>query len=118
MVERLADGVRTRVGERGARLSGGERQRIALAHAFLKDAPILILDEPSSNLDPIVEGRVMTAVADLARGRTTLTIAHRLASITRADRVVVLDQGEIVQSGASGALSLIDGPFSRMLQAA
>jgi ABC-type multidrug transport system fused ATPase/permease subunit len=103
-VERLPDGYDTLVDERGGNLSGGQRQRLALARAFLRDAPILVLDEPTTGLDAASEALVLEAVERLARGRTTLTIAHRLATIERADLVVVLERGRIVDEGTHAAL--------------
>ena len=90
-------GYDTRVGEAGARLSGGERQRIAIARAFLKDAPILLLDEPTSALDAESEAQVRAALARLMSGRATLIIAHRLATVRNADRIYVLDEGRVVE---------------------
>ena len=98
-VRRLPQGYDTLVGERGATLSGGEKQRIAIARALLKDAPILVLDEPTSALDVETESLLMEALARLSRGRTTIIIAHRLSTVRRADRVVVLDAGRIVEEG-------------------
>jgi ATP-binding cassette, subfamily B, bacterial MsbA len=95
----LPQGLDTRVGERGALLSGGQRQRIAIARALLKDAPVLILDEATSALDTESERRIQAALAHLMRGRTTLVIAHRLSTIEKADRIVVLRDGEIVETG-------------------
>ena len=95
----LPDGYDTVVGERGAKLSGGQRQRLALARAFLKNAPILVLDEATSNLDSENERLIKAAVARLMTGRTTLVIAHRLSTILSADRVVMIDQGQVVASG-------------------
>jgi ATP-binding cassette, subfamily B, bacterial len=96
---RLPHGYETLVGERGAGLSGGERQRISVARAFLKDAPILILDEPTSSIDSATEDVILDALDRLAVGRTTFTIAHRLSTIRDADLIVVLDQGQIVERG-------------------
>ena len=99
-IRRLPKGYETGIGERGARLSGGEAQRIAIARAFLKDAPLLVLDEPTSSLDPESEKVVRRAVERLAEGRTTLIIAHRLNTIYKADRIAVLDAGRIESVGA------------------
>jgi ATP-binding cassette subfamily B protein/subfamily B ATP-binding cassette protein MsbA len=98
-VRSLPDGYDTAVGERGVRLSGGQRQRLSIARAFLKDAPILILDEPTSNLDATTEQQVFESLDRLARGRTTLVISHRLATVQRADRIVVLADGRVVEQG-------------------
>ena len=89
------------VGERGATLSGGEKQRLSIARALLKDAPILILDEPTSALDARTEGLLLDALDRLMRGRTTFVIAHRLSTIRHADRILVLDHGEIVEHAAA-----------------
>jgi ABC-type multidrug transport system fused ATPase/permease subunit len=92
----LPDGVRTVIGERGVGLSAGERQRIALARAFVRDAPLLLLDEPTANLDGQTELEVLEAVRRLARGRTALVVAHREALLTLADRVVAFDRAEVL----------------------
>lgn len=99
-IVRLPQGYETTVGERGTELSGGQRQRLAIARAFLKDAPVLILDEATSNLDTESERHVQAALADLRRGRTTLVIAHRLSSIEDADRIAVIDSGRLVDVGS------------------
>ena len=98
-IESLPDGLQTLVGERGVRLSGGQKQRIAMARAFLKDAPILVLDESTSNLDALSEQQVYEALERLMEKRTTITIAHRISTIVRADKIVVMDRGRIVQEG-------------------
>lgn len=94
-IAELPDGLETEIGERGARLSGGQAQRLALARAFLKDAPLLILDEPTSSLDPALEAQLEASFRELTRGRTVLVIAHRLATIRQADQVIVLDTGKV-----------------------
>ncbi len=98
-IEQLPKGLDTRVGERGAMLSGGQRQRLAIARALLKDAPILILDEATSALDTRSEQLIQEALERLKRGRTTLVVAHRLSTIEGADRILVMEQGRIVESG-------------------
>ncbi len=103
-IRRLPEGYETGIGERGARLSGGEAQRIAIARAFLKDAPLLVLDEPTSSLDPESEKVVRRAVERLADGRTTLIIAHRLNTIYDADRIAVLDAGRVEAVGTHAEL--------------
>ena len=105
----LPDGYDTLVGERGARLSGGERQRIAIARALLKNAPILLLDEAMAALDAESEREVQTALATLKRGRTTLVIAHRLATVRDADRIYVFDKGRVVEQGSHAELLCLDG---------
>jgi len=105
------DGYETLVGERGARLSGGEKQRLAIARALLKDAPILILDEATSSLDTEAEKLVQGALNKLMEGRTTLVIAHRLSTIRRADKIVVLEEGKIVESGKHDELIKAGGIY-------
>ena len=106
-IDRLANGLETRVGERGVKLSGGQRQRIALARVFLKDPAVVVLDEATSSLDNESERLVEEAMEELLRGRTTLIIAHRLRTVRRADRVLVLDHGRIVETGTH--LELVEG---------
>src|SRR5690606_26416307 len=98
-IERLPKGYQTMVGERGVKLSGGERQRIALARAFLADAPILILDEATSSLDSESELLIQQAMDRLMQGRTAIVIAHRLSTVRSLDRILVFDEGEIVEEG-------------------
>ena len=114
VVERLAAGYDTRVGERGARFSGGERQRIAIARAFLKNAPILILDEATSALDAATEARVQRSLDRLMAGRTVFVIAHRLSTVQRADRIVVLAGGKIVEQGTHATLMARAGEYRRL----
>jgi ATP-binding cassette subfamily B protein len=114
-IEQLPEGYRSVIGERGATLSGGQRQRLAIARAILKDAPILILDEPTSSLDAGTEHEVMSAIERLMCGRTCLVIAHRLSTVRRADRVVVLEHGRIVEDGTHDQLmSRPDGVYRTM----
>ena len=95
-------------------MSGGERQRVAIARALLKDAPVLILDEPTSALDAETEGLLLGALERLMAGRTTIIIAHRLSTIRRADQIVVLRDGEVVERGAHDELVALDGHYARM----
>jgi thiol reductant ABC exporter CydC subunit len=113
----LPDAYETVVGERGAKLSGGQRQRLAIARAFLKDAPLLILDEATSNLDSENEQLIRAAVARLMERRTTLIIAHRLSTIVNADRVVMIDGGRVVAQGRHAELVAEAGPYARLVAA-
>jgi ATP-binding cassette subfamily C protein CydD len=114
----LPRGYDTPLGEDGAGLSGGEIQRIALARAFLRDAPLVVLDEPTASLDMASEAAVTTAIESLAEGRTLVTVAHRLHTVRRADRIVMLDAGRVVAEGSHRALSQQQGPYRRLLDAA
>ena len=116
-IEALPQGYDTIIGERGARLSGGEAQRIALARAFLKDAPLVILDEATANLDPEIEAQVQEAMERLLKGRTALVIAHRLSTVYRADRILVMDAGRIVEQGAHADLLQRGGLYCRLVGA-
>jgi subfamily B ATP-binding cassette protein MsbA len=113
-IEALPKGYDTPVGEAGARLSGGQRQRIAIARAFLKDAPILLLDEATSALDTESEAQVQAALSRLMAGRTTLLIAHRLSTVRGADRILVIDKGRIVETGAHADLVRQRGLYARL----
>jgi ATP-binding cassette subfamily C protein CydCD len=114
-VATLPEGLETVVGERGAQLSGGQRQRVAIARAFLKDAPVLILDEATSHLDALNEAAVRAALDLLARGRTTLVIAHRLSTVRDADRIVVLDDGHVAEIGTHRSLLDGGGLYARLV---
>jgi ATP-binding cassette subfamily B protein len=113
-IEALPEGYDTFLGERGLRLSGGQRQRIAIARAVLRDAPVLLLDEATSALDAESEALVQQALARLARGRTTLVIAHRLATVRGADRILVLDEGRLIAEGTHEALLREGGLYARL----
>ena len=114
---RLPDGLDTLIGERGVNLSGGQRQRVAIARAIIRDAPILILDEPTSALDAESEELLVQALSNLPAGRTTVVIAHRLSTVRRADRILVLDAGRIVQEGSHRELVLTKGLYQRLHRA-
>ena len=116
-IDAKSDGLQARIGERGRFLSGGERQRLAIARALLKDPPILILDEATSALDPLTESRVNLALDEVMKGRTTFVIAHRLATVRNASRVLVFRQGRIAESGTYEELKRRGGFFAELVQA-
>jgi ATP-binding cassette, subfamily C, bacterial CydCD len=116
-IQRLPQGYDTIVGERGVRLSGGQRQRIAIARALLRDAPILVLDEALSSVDAESEALIQAALDRLMRGRTTLVFAHRLSSVVGADRILVLDDGRLVEQGTHGELIGRGGAYTRLMAA-
>jgi ATP-binding cassette, subfamily B, bacterial len=111
---RLAQGYDTQIGERGIMLSGGQRQRIAIARAVLRDAPLLLLDEATSSLDAESETLVQAALKQLMQGRTTVIIAHRLATVLSCDRILVMDQGRIVEEGTHTSLVAAGGLYARL----
>jgi ATP-binding cassette subfamily B protein len=115
-IERLPKGYQTEVGERGVKLSGGERQRVAIARAFLSDAPVLVMDEATSSLDSEAEALVAEAAERLMEGRTTLVIAHRLATVERMDRILVFDRGRIVEDGTPADLMARENGLYRVLR--
>lgn len=108
-------GYDTTIGERGMSISGGQAQRLAIARALLKDAPFVILDEPTSQIDPETEAVIQQALARLTKSKTVLLVAHRLSTVERADRIVMLDNGRVVEAGAPAALADGGGPYARML---
>jgi ATP-binding cassette subfamily B protein IrtB len=112
----LPDGYDTQVGENGVGLSGGQKQRLSIARAFLKDAPIVILDEITSNVDPVNEARIQKAVSALAQGRSVLVIAHHLKTIRGADQIVVFNKGEIVETGTHRVLLDKNGVYAKLWQ--
>jgi ATP-binding cassette, subfamily B, bacterial len=116
-IERLPNGYETVVGERGGTLSGGQRQRIAIARAVVRDAPILVLDEPTTGLDAEAEAIVMRALERLMQGRATLMIAHKLSTVSAADRIYVLRRGQVVEEGTHDALVAQGGPYACALRA-
>ncbi|MDE6914593.1 MAG: ABC transporter ATP-binding protein/permease [Lachnospiraceae bacterium] len=115
-IVQLPQGYDSLVGERGVRLSGGERQRISIARAFLKDAPILLLDEPTAAVDEETEGMLQEALARISKGRTVLIVAHRLSTIVNADCIYVIEQGRVAESGRHEALLARHGAYERLMQ--
>ena len=113
-IQKLPQQFETLVGERGVKLSGGEKQRIALARAFLEDAPIVVLDEATSALDSITEKQIQTAIFDLIENKTAIVIAHRLSTILRMDRIIVLENGKIIEEGTHQELLDLGGNYSKM----
>ena len=113
-IQSLPDGYETKIGTGGNLLSGGQRQRIAIARAFLRDAPILLMDEATSSLDSESESKVQHAMDKLAKGRTTIVVAHRLSTVRKADKIIVLDKGKIVESGSHETLIAQDGVYTNL----
>jgi ATP-binding cassette subfamily B protein len=116
-IEALPNGFDTMVGDRGTKLSGGQRQRLAIARALLKDAPILLLDEATSALDSESEAAIQQALDTLMQGRTVIAVAHRLSTLRNFDRIVVMDQGQVIDDGTPLELSHRPGPFRDLLRA-
>ena len=114
-IEALPNGYDTIIGENGSSLSGGEKQRISIARALLKDAPVVILDEATSSVDPENECELMEAIAELTKGKTVISIAHRLNTVKNADQILVIDHGNIVQRGTHQELCNVDGVYKKFL---
>ncbi|MCA3685504.1 MAG: ATP-binding cassette domain-containing protein, partial [Methylobacterium sp.] len=115
-IRALPQGYETPVGELAGRLSGGQKQRIAIARAFLRNAPILLLDEPTAALDAQSEEALRSTLFDLASGRTTILVAHRLASVVGADRILVLEQGEVIEAGDHATLLAKEGAYAGLFR--
>jgi subfamily B ATP-binding cassette protein MsbA len=115
-IRQMPEGLNTMIGENGVKLSGGQRQRLAIARALLKDAPVLVLDEATSALDAESERHVQAALETLMRNRTTIVIAHRLSTIERADRIVVLDGGRVMEAGTHRELLERGGLYAKLYQ--
>lgn len=115
-IHSLPQGLETQIGEQGARISGGEAQRLSLARAFIKDAPILVLDEPTSHTDPVLEKELLASMNKLIKGKTAALIAHRLSTVKSADRILVFDKGRIVQSGSHMSLMGQEGFYRNALR--
>jgi ABC-type multidrug transport system fused ATPase/permease subunit len=113
-ISKLPDGYENQVGERGGHLSVGQRQRIGIARAFLKNAPILLLDEPTSALDPTTESAIMETIKELMRGRTTIIITHRIATIHGVDQIIVLENGRVVEQGRGPELVARGGVYAKL----
>jgi subfamily B ATP-binding cassette protein MsbA len=113
----MPQGYQTMVGERGMTLSGGQRQRIGIARGFIRDSPVLILDEPTAALDVEAEGRVMEGLMCLMRGKTVIMIAHRLATLQAADKIIVLKNGAVIEEGSHEALLSRSGVYAGLHKA-
>ena len=115
-IERLPQGYQTVIGESGSTLSGGEKQRISIARAILKNAPIVILDEATSSVDPENEHELIRAISELTKNKTLISIAHRLSTVRTADQILVIDKGHIVQRGTHKELSVEQGIYRTFLE--
>jgi subfamily B ATP-binding cassette protein MsbA len=113
-IEKMADGYDTMIGDDGVMLSGGQRQRLAIARALLKDAPVLILDEATSALDTDSERYIQAALEELMKSRTTFVIAHRLSTIEKADRILVMENGRIIEQGSHSELLALEGRYLQL----
>lgn len=116
-IKQMPEGYQTMVGERGTTLSGGQRQRIGIARAFIRNSPVLILDEPTAALDVEAEGRVMQGLMRLMRGKTVIMVAHRLATLQAADKIIVLKDGVVAEEGSHQALLSRGGIFAGLQKA-
>ena len=114
-IMKMPNGYNSVIGEGGCTLSGGEKQRISIARAMLKDAPIIILDEATASVDPENEHLIQNAISQLTRGKTIITIAHRLATIEKADQILVVDNGTIVQTGTHNQSITTDGSYKQFI---
>ena len=114
-IMKLPQGYETVIGEGGGSLSGGERQRLSIARAMMKDAPIIVLDEATANVDPENEEELMEAISELTREKTVILIAHRLKTVRHADQILVVDKGQIVQRGTHDELMAQDGVYRRFI---
>ena len=114
MIQSLPEGYNTAIGERGQRLSAGERQRILIARAVVKDAPLFLLDEPTANLDPLIERELLETLFEILKNKTALLVTHRLVGLKNVDQILVLHQGRIVERGTEGELLSKDGFYREM----